>query len=195
MAIELQIQNEHWRDWARGVRGAQWVEGSLTRDHAVVVPVGKWPVTLDVHRAGDWRRRTFHSRAHTPYVSGCGFQFKLTRKLSQNALDDLERATGIHVGKRIETRDLAFNQNYILKSNDEMKARALFENPRVRAGLPSQLPFTLQAGKANVLARHLPQGSGFLCFHTDTVLNHPKELSIICSLFGEMLRVLHPAVL
>jgi hypothetical protein len=195
MAIELQIQNEHWREWARGVRGAQWIEGNLTRDHAVVVPVGKWPVTIDIHRAGDWRRRTFHTRAHTPFESGSGFQFKLTRKLGQNALDDLERATGFHLGKRIETRDAMFNQNYILKSNDEVKARALFENPRVRSGLPSQIAFTLQAGKANVLARHLPQGGGFLCFHTDTVFRHPKELSGVCNLFGELLRALHPTAI
>ena len=195
MAIELQIQNEHWRDWARGVRGAQFVEGNFTKDHAVIVPVGKWPVTLDVHRAGDWRRRTFHTRVHTPFTSGCGFQFKLTRKLSQNAMDDLEKATGIHLGKRVETRDIAFNQTYCLKSNDEMKARALFENPRVRSSLPVQMPFTLQVGKANVLARHLPQGDCFLCFHTDTVFVEPSDLNKMCKLFGEMLRALHPTAI
>lgn len=193
MAVEFSIHNEHWRAWAKGVRGAQWVEGNLVKDHAVIVPVGPHWVTLDIHRAGDWRRRTFHTRAHTPFESPSGFTFKLTRKASQNGLDDFERITGISIGKRVETRDEAFNRNFILKSNDEVKARALFENPRVRGRLPAKIPFTLQAGRANIMARHLPQGGGFVCFHTDTVFKHPNELSGICTLFGELMTSLRPA--
>ncbi|HEX8552422.1 MAG TPA: hypothetical protein VF681_12810 [Abditibacteriaceae bacterium] len=192
MAFEFAIRNEEWRDWSRQFKGAVFTEGNLWNDHSLLIPVGRHRITLDTYRAGDWRRRSWHTRVYTPYVPANNWSFRLTRKLGQNALDDFTRATGVSLTRSIETRDAAFNSNYILKSNDEIKARALFENPRVRSRLPAKFPFTLRTGCQSVTARHLPKGEGFLIFHMEDVIVEPTFARTLCLLFGEMMSHLQP---
>jgi hypothetical protein len=117
-------KGEVWRKFS-GEIGAEFVKGGLLRSDKVVARVKEWTITLDTYTEGGEYGGPY-TRMRAPYMSRDGFQFTIYR-------GGLLSKLGKHLGLQdVETGYPDFDREFILKSNDEAKVRALVANPRIR---------------------------------------------------------------
>jgi hypothetical protein len=123
-------KGEVWRKFSSEI-GAEFVKGGLLRSDKVVARVKEWTITLDTYTEGGEYSSTPYTRMRAPYVSRDGFQFTIHR-------EGLLSKLGKHLGLQdVEVGYPDFDREFILKSNDEAKVRALVANPRIRQVIQS----------------------------------------------------------
>ncbi|MBP89430.1 MAG: DUF3137 domain-containing protein [Planctomycetaceae bacterium] len=113
--------------------GASLVEGSFWKGGKVQARVGEWAITLDIYTVphGD-KGSTTYTRIRAPYVNKDGFRFTIYRKGLFSGLGKLLGMQDIEVGHP------QFDEDFIIKGNDEKKLRALFGNATLRQLLDLQ---------------------------------------------------------
>jgi hypothetical protein len=118
-------REEVWRQLAE-VIGARYVDGGFWRGDKVVARVGQWEVTLDTFEQSQGEGSTTYTRLRAPYVNADGFRFRVYRTHLFSQLGELFGMQDIQVGDR------AFDEMFVVKSNDERKVRALLKDEAIR---------------------------------------------------------------
>ena len=175
-------EDDPWMHFSRKI-GAKYVKGRLWERDKVVATVKNWIITFGIFT--DYDNSVLYTRTtiRAPYVSKDGFQFKIYRKgISsrlcellgmRNAFNELGKCLGMQ--PYIKVGPPKFERDFIIKSNNESKVRALFANSLIRQLIQSQPDIHLQLSRSE------------LFFSSDTFIDSVARLKSLYELFKEIL--------
>jgi hypothetical protein len=145
--------HEVWSQLAKEIGGQYWEQPADYNDlggngRTVLLTIKEWTIWLEAHmprRIGlnEPGPELIHMRA--PYEDKDGFRFMIFRK---HFLTGVEKFLGM---QDIEIGEPDFDDEFVIKGNDEVKVRALFADPRLRQLIQSQPYVSLQNGKSEIL--------------------------------------------
>jgi hypothetical protein len=172
---------EIWRRLCAEI-GAQYVEGGFWKGDKVQATHGPWTLTLDTYTVSDGKTSRFYTRMRAPFVDPEGFRFTVYRKGVFSAIGKWFGMQDIEIG------DEAFDRDFILKSNHEMKLRELLGISRIRE-LISQQPQIYFAVKDDegFFRSSFPEGVDELYFQVSGIVKDVERLKLLYELFAETL--------
>src|SRR5580704_16247609 len=118
-------KDEVWRQLSEEI-GAAFVQGGVWKGNKVQVHVGPWTITLDTFAVHTPHSHVTYTRMRAPYVNPEGFRFTI---YSKGVFSELGKLLGM---QDIEVGDLAFDEAFIVKGNNESRVQNLFADARLR---------------------------------------------------------------
>jgi hypothetical protein len=177
-------QEEVWRQLCSEI-GAEFVEGGFWKGNKVQAHVGEWTVTLDTYTVSTGKTHVTYTRMRAPYVNMEGFRFTIYRK---NFFSGLGKFFGM---QHIETGDPEFDRDFVIKSNSEARAMALFSNEKIRRLIQAQPSIHLEVkDDEGWFGAKFPQGADELYFRVTGVVKDIERLKALYALFAEVLNQL-----
>jgi hypothetical protein len=176
-------QEEVWRQLCLEV-GADFVKGGFWKGSKVQARVREWTITLDTYTEGGETSITY-TRIRAPYVNKDGFRFSIYRKSIFSGL-----------GKRLGMQDIdvgfpEFDEDFIIKGNDEVKVRQLFSHAALRQLIQAQPNIHLQVkDDEGWFATEFPAGVDELHFQVAEVIKDVERLKSLYKLFALTLHLL-----
>lgn len=133
-------QAEIWTSLREQI-AAEHVDGGLWRGDRLRMQAGDWTVTLDEYTqmvpAGKVHVHVPHTRMRAPFPNPAGFRFSMHRASVFSYLGSLLGMQDIEVGYP------EFDQEFVIKSNDESTVRSFCDSERLRALISAQPKFQL----------------------------------------------------
>jgi hypothetical protein len=124
-AIAKRKRDNAWRQLAAEI-GAKFVDGGFWHSSKVQMPFKQWTITLYTYSVSSGNdSSTTYTRLYAPTQDMHGFQFTLLRK---SIVSKIDHALG---AKEIVTGDAEFDHAFVVRGNDDAKARNLFSHPRI----------------------------------------------------------------
>jgi hypothetical protein len=176
-------RDEIWQQFAAAI-GGDFIEGGFWRSGRVDATHGQWTVTLDAYTVSHGKSSTTYTRMRAPYVNPDGFQFNIYR-----------RGIFSNIGKWMGMQDVTvgypqFDEDFIIKGNDEAKLRRLFANGRIRELITAQpdINFSVRDSEKNFWGgRNFPPDASELYFQVPGVIKDIDRLRLLYDLFSETL--------
>lgn len=116
---------EAWSGFANQY-GAQFIDGGLFKGMRVEYTYKHWPFYLDTFTVSTGRSSSTYTQVRALFVGTSDFYFKLNRK---SVFSKLAKKLG---KEYVESGDAAFDETFVIKSNDAEKAEALFSSQALR---------------------------------------------------------------
>lgn len=178
-------KEEIWRRLSSEI-GANYVDGGFWGGTKVEVHTGEWTITLDTFTqttsTGKTHSSTTYTRMRAPFVNKDGFSFTIYRKSIFSGIGKLFGMQDVEVGYP------EFDEEFIIKGNNETKIRALFANPYIRELLQSQPSMYLDVrDDEGWFGKQFPEGVDELYFNTVGVIKDIERLKLLYALFAEVL--------
>ena len=204
--MKLQYQNpddarrEGWQDWRRRIFGVSradvWTalareidarveDGGWWRGSRVVADVPPWQVTLDVYTESAGESSTDYTRLRAPFVNPSGFRFRIYRK---SIFSNLGKFFGM---QDIEIGDAAFDDAFIIQSNDPPRVRMLLANENLRRMIVAQsrIRFDVRDDEGR-FGTYFPENVDELRFLSMGVIKDVDRLKLLFDLLAETLHEL-----
>ncbi len=177
-------KKEIWKSLSEQI-GSQFIEGGFFSADKVVARVKDWTVTLDTHTVSTGKSNTTYTRMRSPYVNKDGFSFKIYRK---SIFSGLGKALG---GQDVEVGFPEFDEDFIIKGNDEYKLCTLFANSKIRQLIELQPDICLEIkDDEGWFAKSFPEGVDELYFCVVGVIKDIDLLKALFDLYAEVLNQL-----
>jgi hypothetical protein len=175
-------REEIWRQLCQEI-GAEFVAGGLWKGGKVEAHHQSWTITLDTYAVSSGHSHQVFTRMRAPFVSLDGFRFTIYRKGLFSELGKRLGMQDIEVGASAQ-----FDDDFILKANDETKARALFANDEIRRLIAEQPKIRLELkDDEGAFRQRFPEGVDELLFHTHGVIKDVARLRQLFDLFAAVL--------
>jgi hypothetical protein len=179
-------REEVWKQLCAEI-GADFVDGGFWKGDKVQAQVKSWTVTLDTYSVHTQHSHVTYTRMRAPFVSHDGFRFRIHRKGFFSGLGKALGMQDIEVG-----HSLHFDEDFIIKGNDETKVRALFANPEIRRLIAEQPEIHLELkDDEGFFSTRFPEGVDELYFQVVGVIKDMERLRKLFDLFAEVLEELH----
>ena len=170
-----------WEQLAREL-GGKMVQGDFWEGDKVIARHRRWVVTLDTFAISAAKTRTLYTRLRAPYENADGFRFTVYRK---NPLSDVGKLLGMQA---VLTGDAAFDEGFIVKSNEEAKVWTLLSNAHIRQLIFAQPEILLQVkDDEGWFGDDFPEGVDELYFEAPGVIVNLEHLESLFTLFAEVL--------
>jgi hypothetical protein len=125
-------RQEIWQQFATAA-GGNFTEGGFWRGgDRVDAAHGQWMVTLDRYVVSTGKSTMAYTRMRAPYVNPDGFRFTIYRK---GIFSDIGKWMGM---QDVSVGDAQFDEDFIIKGNDEAKIRRLFADAKLRELISAQ---------------------------------------------------------
>jgi hypothetical protein len=178
-------REEIWRQLCSEIH-ADYVQGGFWKGDKVQVHHEQWTVTLDTftesHSDGKTTSSTTYTRLRAPYVNKDGFRFTIYRKGIFSGLGKLLGMQDVEVGYP------EFDEQFIIKGNDEGRLRALFANDKIRQLVEMQPNIRLTVkDDEGWFGTRFPEGVDELYFSVVGVIKDVERLKSLYYLFAETL--------
>ena len=181
MGLFSPSRREIWKQLSDQI-GAEYVDGGFWRGDKVEARHGEWIMTLDTFAVSTGKITVVYTRMRAPYVNTSGFRFTLYRR---SAFSDLGKFFGM---QDIEVGHTPFDDDFIVKANDEHRVRALLANPTVRALVEQQPDIHLSVqDDEGWFGKHFPEGVDELYFRVTGIIKDIDRLKRAYELFAETL--------
>ena len=175
---------EIWRQLSEAV-GATYVTGGFLKGDKVEATHKEWVVTLDTYVVPAGKTYIPCTRIRVPFVNPSGFRFTVYRK---SIFSGIAKAFGM---QDIEVGDEAFDRDFIVKSSDDARIRALLSNPRLRELIALQPDIHLSVkDDEGWFATRFPDGVDELYFSVVGIIKDIDRLKTLFDLFAELLDAL-----
>ena len=176
-------RSEIWRQFATAV-GGSFTEGGFWSGGRVDAMHGQWTVTLDTYTDSSGESSTTYTRMRAPYANPDGFQFNIYRQ-----------GVFCNIGKWLGMQDVTvgypqFDEDFIIKGNDEAKLRRLFANAKIRELITAQpsINFSVRDDENKFWGgRNFPADVDELYFRVTGVTKDVDRLKLLYDLFSETL--------
>jgi hypothetical protein len=176
-------RDEIWQQFAAAV-GGSFNEGGFWNGSKVEAAHGQWVVTLDTYTVSAGKSSVTYTRMRAPYVNPDGFQFNIYRE-----------GFFSNFGKKLGMQDVTvgypqFDEDFIIKGNNEWKLRRLFANEKIRDLISAQpdIHFSVRNDEEKFWGgRNLPSGVDELYFQVVGVIKDIDRLKLLYDLFSETL--------
>lgn len=174
-------KEEIWQLFSEQVNG-RFVDGGFFGSDKVEVRHRDWVVTLDTHSSGSGKDSHTHTRFRAPYLNRDGFVFEIYR---ESIFSPLGRMLGM---QDVEIGDPAFDDNFVIKTNDEVKVRALLASGEIRSLLHAQpdVQFAIREDEG-WFGADFPDGVDELYFDAHGLITDVEQLRSVYLLFAEVL--------
>jgi hypothetical protein len=179
-------REEVWKQLCAEI-GADFVDGGFWRGDKVQAHVKGWTITLDTYTVSSGHSHVTYTRMRAPFVSNDGLRFRIYRKGLFSGFGKALGMQDIEVG-----HSLHFDDDFIIKGNDEARIRALFANSEIRRLIQEQPQIRLELkDDEGFFRKHFPEGVDELYFQVVGVINDVQRLRQLFDLFAEVLEELH----
>jgi hypothetical protein len=174
-------KKEIWRSLSDQI-GSEFKDGGFFSEDKVVARVKDWTLTLDTYTVSTGKTSITYTRMRAPYVNKDGFRFKIYRK-----------GVFSEIGKMFGSQDVEigfpeFDEDFIIKGNDEQKLRSLFANNKIRELIALQPDICLEVkDDEGWFATSFPEGVDELYFSVSGVIKDIELLKALFDLYGEVL--------
>lgn len=203
-------QDELWKQFADRI-GAEFFKGSFFKGTSKVqAMVEHAEVTLDTFVVSTGKSSVTYTRIRAVFLNHERFRFTIYRKGLFSGLGKLLGMQDIEVGgpkferleplfgtpgyldaQIIESGSPEFDRDFIIKSNDESKARTLFKQLKIRELIESQPSIFLQIKDTDKRTRaRLGSNADELYFHEVGVIKDTARLGSLFELYAEILKTL-----
>lgn len=203
-------QNEVWKQFSDEI-GAEFFKGSFFKGPSKVqARIDDAEVTLDTFVVSTGKSSVTYTRIRAVFINQEGFRFTIYRKGLLSGLGKLLGMQDIEVGgpkferleplfgtpgyldaQIIESGSPEFDSDFIIKANDESKARLLFKQLRIRELIESQPSIFLQIKDSDKRARaRLGSAAAELYFQEIGVINDTARLRSLFELYAAILKTL-----
>jgi hypothetical protein len=174
-------KEEIWRQLSAEI-DANYVEGSWRKADKVEATHGEWTVTLDTYTVSTGKAVIVFTRMRAPFVNPDGFRFTVYRRSLFSGIAKFFGMQDVEVGEE------SFDREFIVKSNDESKVRALCLNPRLRELIARQpdIHFTVKDDEG-WFGPSFPEGVDELYFSVAGVIKDVERLELLYELFAATL--------
>ncbi len=186
--------------------GAEFTKGGFFKGSTKVeAKIEGSVVTLDTYTVSTGKSSVTFTRIRARFISEDGFHFTIYRKGLLSAAGKLFGMQDVRVGgpeyerlgplfglpgyldpQIIESGDREFDEQFIIKGNDESKIRALFKQVKIRDLIQGQPAMFLRIKDARELTAEL-------YFQETGVIKDKDRLRRLFELFAEVLKTLRPA--
>ena len=176
-------RDEIWQQFASAIGGSLsnrgfWNGGRVDAAH------GQWTVTLDTYTVSTGKTSVTYTRMRAPYVNPDGFQFNIYR---QGIFSNLGKWLGM---QDVTVGYPQFDEDFIIKGNDETKLRRLFADEKIRELITAQpdINFSVRDDDAKFWSgTNFPPGVDELYFQVTGVIKDVGRLKVLYDLFSETL--------
>ncbi len=174
-------RKEIWRQLSDEI-AARYIEGTFWQGDKVQAKHKDWIVTLDTYVVSAGKTVIVYTRMRAPYVNPDGFRFTVYRK---GIFSGIAKKLGM---QDIEIGDEPFDRDFIIKANDEGRARQLLLHTRVRELLARQPEIHLSVkDDEGWFGTQFPEGVDELYFVSVGVIKDIERLKLLFELFSEAL--------
>ncbi len=174
-------KKEIWKSLSDQI-GSEFIEGGFFSADKVVAHVKDWTVTLDTYTVSTGKSSTTYTRMRAPYVNKDGFRFKIYRK---GIFSEIGKFFG---GQDVDIGFPQFDEDFIIKGNDEQKLRTLFANSKIRQLIEFQPNIRLEIkDDEGWFAKSFPEGVDELYFCVVGVIKDVDLLKALFDLYAEVL--------
>ena len=179
------VYDKTLQNFALQTKGARFEDGGVLAHGKACVPCGNNEIIFDAIRA---TRYLFHSRVRANFHNPRRFQFSLKRKLSENFLDDLKKATGLQVMTPLPIHHPGWPPNLVLRASDAARAQQIFADARIRQCAAAQPTMQLDIRAHSPLEAAKGAPSHTLHFRTEEWICDTRRLQTIHVLFHDLLQ-------
>ena len=174
-------RKEIWRQLSSEI-DARYVDGGFWKGDKVQATHDEWIVTLDTYAVSTGKTTIVFTRMRAPYVNPGGFRFTVYRKGMFSGIGKMLGMQDIEIG------DESFDQDFIVKGNDEARVRELLSTQKIRELIAGQrdIHFTVKDDEGWFGAT-FPEGVDELHFHVVGVIKDVERLKVLYELFAETL--------
>lgn len=177
-------QEEIWTQFANEV-GADFVDGGVFKTKKVVGRFQNWVVTLDTYTVSTGKSSTTYTRIRAPYVNKDGFNFKIYKS---GLFSDVGKTFGM---QDVEIGYPEFDEDFIIKGNNEDKLIELFSSEKIRELISGQKNFHMEVkDDEGWFGSEFPDGVDELYFQTHGVIKDIGRLKDLYMLFALVLNKL-----
>ena len=177
MALFRPQLNEVWQQLAVETN-ADFHKGSFGKSARVEKQYNNWIILLDTYTVNNGRSSVTFTRMRVPYRRENDIVFKLSRK---NIFSGIGRMFGMPL---IETNDYDFDDEFVLKGNDESVIKEIFQNQSIKDRIKFQRHLILKVGSYKE-KKSLTDSE--LYFKMTSVLKNIDGLKNLFTLFSEIL--------
>jgi hypothetical protein len=177
-------RDEIWQQVAAAVGGNMTEGGFLKGSSKVQAAHGQWIVTLDTYTVSTGKSSVTYTRMRAPYVNPDGFEFTIYRR---GIFSDIGKWMGM---QDVNVGDPQFDEDFIIKGNDEAKLRRLFADARLRELISAQpnIAFCVKDDENRFWSgQKFPPDVDELYFQVGGVIKDVDRLKQLFDLFAETL--------
>lgn len=168
---------EVWQQLANEIN-AEFSKGGIAKAPRVFKIHKNWTILLDTYTVSTGKSSVTYTRMRVPFKRENDVQFKLSRK---NIFSGLGSYFGMPV---IGTYDYEFDDEFVIKGNDESVIREIFQNESIKDRIKFQKKLILKSGPYK--ERKSPSDSE-IYFQMTGVLKDMEKLKNLFDLFIELL--------
>jgi hypothetical protein len=177
-------KREVWQQLADEIN-ANYIHGGFWKGDKVQAQVDNWLVVLDTYTVSHGKTSTTYTRMRAPFINLDSFYFKIYQKSLFSDLGKMLGMQDITVGYE------EFDEEYIIKGNNEEKLKQLFSNERIRKLIETQPQMNLEIkDDEGYFAANFPAGVDELYFTVYGVIKDIEVLKELYELFAEILKEL-----
>lgn len=177
-------KKEVWKQLADEIN-ADYVNRGFWGGDRVEAHVDHWIVVLDTYTVSTGKSTITYTRMRAPFVNLDNFYFKIYRSGMFSELGKLLGMEDITVGFE------PFDEEFVIKSNNNEKVRSLFSKERIRTLIQDQPRINLEIkDDEGFFKAHFPQGVDELYFMVTGVIKDIERLKELYELFAEVLKEL-----
>lgn len=165
-------RKEAWMEFASEVNG-EYTKASFFKTERIKVLKENYMVLLDLYAVSTGKSVIYYTRFRTVYHQATDFRFKVYKK---GIFSNLGKKLGM---QDIDTGNGEFDEDFIVKGNDEFNIIQLFSNIKIRELLYKVSNFTLEI-KDN-------KGAKELCLMTPKIIEEEDMLRDAFQLFCSVL--------
>ena len=170
-----------WRQLA-GEIGGRYVEGSFLKGDKVVATHGGWTFTLDVYVVSAGNSVIPFTRMRAPFVNPDGFRFEIYRRGFFTGLGKMLGMQDVEIGVP------QFDEDFVIKGNDEPKLRTFFGDADVRRLIEAQPEIHLSVKDDDGwFGSDFPEGVDELYFSVAGIITDVERLKQVYELFAATL--------
>lgn len=174
-------KKEIWQELCKQI-GGDYEEGGFFKEDKVVVHIKQWTVTLDTYTVSTGKSSSTYTRIRAPYVNKDGIRFKIYRS---GFFSNIGTALGM---QDIEVGYPEFDEDFVIKGNNEQKIMDLLKNEKIRMLMQQQPQFNLQVkDDEGCFGSDFPEGVDELYFSVYGVITDIEQLKSLFDLFAEVL--------
>ena len=137
MGIFGPSRKEVWKQLSEEIN-ANYIEGSFSKGPRIEYKHNNWTIYLDTYTVSTGKSSITYTRTRVPFINQKKFLFKVYRK---GVFSNIGKALGM---QDIEIGYDYFDNDYIIKGNDEILLRRLFQNHNIRNLIEKQSRILLE---------------------------------------------------
>lgn len=125
MGIFGPSQKDIWREFAEEIEGS-FIEGGVFKSNKIEAKFENWTITIDTYSQSSGSSSSTYTRLRAPFKEIIPIDFKIYKS---GIFSGLGKAMG---GQDVLTGDSRFDEDFIVKGDDEDKIRELLSLDKIR---------------------------------------------------------------